>query len=436
MKTKTVSLRQCLELIIDRRGVTPKKLKSTWKADGYKVLSANNVKSSSLQNTNQIRFVDADTYHKWMKTEIEKDDILLTSEAPAGEALLWDSDEKIVVGQRLYALRVRNTVNPWYLTYYLQSNRGQKEIQNKCSGSTVFGISEKMFDYIDVVLPDKTEQDKIASCIATLEFKIDNNKKIINQLESLAKTIYDYWFVQFDFPDKNGRPYKSSGGKMVWNERLQREIPDGWEVGRLGNHIKIDRGISYSSDELMPDGIPMINLNSFHSNATYKVEGIKKYSGSYKKINLIQPYDLLICMTQQSPIDITGSSDIIGKAIILPDCFSESEVVMSMDVARLKCDQKYGRYYLKRLLDKDFFHKYMVGFASGTKIKHLHINGLMEYRCEIPDSNLIRKYNQISYTIYCKISEIIKENQQLASLREFLLPLLMNGQVSFKSDSI
>ena len=72
MKTKTVSLRQCLELIIDRRGVTPKKLKSTWKADGYKVLSANNVKSSRLQNTNQIRFVDADTYHKWMKTEIEK----------------------------------------------------------------------------------------------------------------------------------------------------------------------------------------------------------------------------------------------------------------------------------------------------------------------------------------------------------------------------
>lgn len=131
MKTKTVSLRQCLELIIDRRGVTPKKLKSTWKADGYKVLSANNVKSSRLQNTNQIRFVDADTYHKWMKTEIEKNDILLTSEAPAGEALLWDSDEKIVVGQRLYALRVRNTVNPWYLTYYLQSNRGQIEGKKK-----------------------------------------------------------------------------------------------------------------------------------------------------------------------------------------------------------------------------------------------------------------------------------------------------------------
>ena len=141
-------------------------------------------------------------------------------------------------------------------------------------------------------------------------------------------------------------------------------------------------------------------------------------------------------MTQQSPIDITGSSDIIGKAIILPDCFSESEVVMSMDVARLNCDQKYGRYYLKRLLDKDFFHKYIVGFASGTKIKHLHLIGLMEYSCEIPDSNLIEKYNQISYAIYCKISEIIKENQRLASLRDFLLPLLMNGQVSFKSDSI
>ena len=286
------------------------------------------------------------------------------------------------------------------------------------------------------IIKDINVQKSISQVLLTIDNKIANNDKIFTEFESLARTIYDYWFVQFDFPDENGRPYKSSGGKMVWNERLQREIPDGWEVDCLGNHIKIDRGISYSSDELMPDGIPMINLNSFHSNSTYKVEGIKKYSGPYKKINLIQPYDLLICMTQQSPIDITGSSDIIGKAIILPDCFSESEVVMSMDVARLKCDQKYGRYYLKRLLDKDFFHKYMVGFASGTKIKHLHINGLMEYSCEIPDSNLIRKYNQISYNIYCKISEIIKENQQLASLRDFLLPLLMNGQVSFKSDSI
>ena len=435
MKTKTVSLRQCLELIIDRRGVTPKKLKSTWKADGYKVLSANNVKSSRLQNTNQIRFVDADTYHKWMKTEIEKNDILLTSEAPAGEALLWNSDEKIVVGQRLYALRVRNTVNPWYLTYYLQSNRGKKEIQNKCSDSTVFGISEKMFDYIDVVLPDKTEQDKIASCIATLEFKIENNNTIVAQLESLARTIYDYWFVQFDFPDENGRPYKSSGGKMVWNESLQREIPDGWKVEQLRNLIVNERGISYNSSNIETGmGVPMINLASFNpGDGKYKASGLKYYQGKYPDKKKLKPYDLIMCNTQQTKINFY--TDIIGRAMLVPDIY-DGDVVFSHHVTVIRATDDYLKYYLLFLFNSDYFHKYISGYTNGTNILSLIFDGVNNYVTEIPDATVLKKFAHIILNVYRKKSEIIKENQQLASLRDFLLPLLMNGQVSFKSDSI
>ena len=415
MKTKTVSLRQCLELIIDRRGVTPKKLKSTWKADGYKVLSANNVKSSRLQNTNQIRFVDADTYHKWMKTEIEKNDILLTSEAPAGEALLWDSDEKIVVGQRLYALRVRNTVNPWYLTYYLQSNRGQKEIQNKCSGSTVFGISEKMFDYIDVVLPDKTEQDKIASCIATLEFKIDNNKKIINQLELLAKTIYDYWFVQFDFPDKNGRPYKSSGGKMVWNERLQREIPDGRETDILSS-------LAYFVTKKQDVGI--LNENNYISND-----------------NLIN--DMGGIKPSQYLPNVISATEFITRDILLGNIrpyfrkmwLSDREGGCSADVLVIRAKNQILSEYLYYALGNKSFFDYDMAGSKGSKMPRgdkTHImNFLICYR-----EDLAIKFSEIVKPFITQISYLRRENQQLASLRDFLLPLLMNGQVSFKSDSI
>lgn len=415
MKTKTVSLRQCLKLIIDRRGVTPKKLKSTWKADGYKVLSANNVKSSRLQNTNQIRFVDADTYHKWMKTEIEKNDILLTSEAPAGEALLWGSDEKIVVGQRLYALRVRNTVNPWYLTYYLQSNRGQKEIQNKCSGSTVFGISEKMFDYIDVVLLDKTEQDKIASCIATLEFKIDNNKKIINQLESLAKTIYDYWFVQFDFPDKNGRPYKSSGGKMVWNERLQREIPDGWETDLLSS-------LAYFVTKKQDIGI--LNENNYISND-----------------NLIN--DMGGIKPSQYLPNVISATEFITRDILLGNIrpyfhkmwLSDREGGCSADVLVIRAKNQILSEYLYYALGNKSFFDYDMAGSKGSKMPRgdkTHImNFLICYR-----EDLAIKFSEIVKPFITQISYLHRENQQLASLREFLLPLLMNGQVSFKSDSI
>lgn len=429
-----VSLSTLCTAIIDCPHSTPQ-----WCEKGIPVIRNFNLIDGAIDQS-KLSYVDEETYNKRIKrAKPEAFDIIFSREASIGAVGIIPRDFKCCLGQRLVLLKVnKERCNPYYLLATLQSNYVKTQLQRlDATGSIVSNVNIPDLKNLQIpFVSSLEEQNNIANLFMYLNEKIRNNQQINYYIESLAKTIYDYWFIQFDFPDENGRPYKSSGGKMVWNERLQREIPDGWEVDCLGNHIKIDRGISYSSDELMPDGIPMINLNSFHSNSTYKVEGIKKYSGPYKKINLIQPYDLLICMTQQSPIDITGSSDIIGKAIILPDCFSESEVVMSMDVARLKCDQKYGRYYLKRLLDKDFFHKYMVGFASGTKIKHLHINGLMEYSCEIPDSNLIRKYNQISYNIYCKISEIIKENQQLASLRDFLLPLLMNGQVSFKSDSI
>lgn len=233
MKTEKRSLNDCLVQVIDRRGMTPKKLGADWTTEGYPVLSANNVKSTGLQKINDIRYVGEETYQKWMKEEIQRGDILLTSEAPAGEVYVWDSDKKIVVGQRLYALRVKKDVNPWFLAYYLRSSKGQAEIVNKCSGSTVFGISAKMFDYIEVVLPEKSIQDKIATVLRNIEQKIKTNTTLVQRFESLARLVYDYWFVQFDFPDENGRPYKSSGGKMVWRNDLKREIPEGWGVRKL-----------------------------------------------------------------------------------------------------------------------------------------------------------------------------------------------------------
>lgn len=148
----------CISTVIDRRGVTPKKLGADWQECGYRVLSANNVKTSGLINEDEIRYVDETTYHKWMKEEIQRGDILLTSEAPAGEVYYWDSDEKIVAGQRIFVLRTVPEVSSLYLKYYLQSDMGQKEIQNKCSGSTVFGISAKMFANIDVLLPETLDE--------------------------------------------------------------------------------------------------------------------------------------------------------------------------------------------------------------------------------------------------------------------------------------
>ncbi|MEQ6474696.1 restriction endonuclease subunit S [Comamonas sp. wu1-DMT] len=191
-------------------------------------MSANNVKFSGLDKLESINYADEDLYRKWMKEEVKKGDLLLTSEAPSGQVMLWDSDEKIVLSQRLYALRTNSTIDSVFLKYYLQSPFGQKEIFRNNSGSTVAGISAKTFSNILVRHPEMTAQKKIGCLLYSIDKKIDCNNRINAELEAMAKTLYDYWFVQFNFPDTNGKPYKFSGGKMVYNATLKREIPEGW----------------------------------------------------------------------------------------------------------------------------------------------------------------------------------------------------------------
>ena len=424
------SLKDCLALSIDRRGVTPKKLGSDWSESGYRVLSANNIKTVGIQNSEEIRYVDKETYKKWMKEEIQRGDIILTSEAPAGEVIYWDSDEKIVAGQRVYILRTTDDVDALFLKYYIQSEKGQAEIRNKCSGSTVFGISAKMFEYIEIVLPEQlTIQKKISSLLYSLDKKIEINNAINNELGIMARTIYDYWFLQFDFPDENGRPYKSSGGRMVWNEELKREIPEGWKIDEIGDYIKSQRGISYNSATIGTEGVPMINLASFNTNGTYKTSGIKTYSGVYEQGKVLKPYDLLMCNTQQTAIDF--KKDIIGKAILVPDIF-EGDIVSSHHVTAIKVNSDEMKYYLYYLFNTEFFHKYIAGYTNGTNILGLLFDGVEKYKVTIPCKSILKKYANIAKDIEQQKSKIIKENQELSSLRDFLLPLLMNGQVGFK----
>lgn len=428
---KQVTLSECLDLVIDRRGLTPKKLNTTWKVSGYRVLSANNVKSNGLINENSIRYVDKETYLRWMKEPLKKGDILLTSEAPAGEVFYWDSDEEIVVGQRLYGLRVKKTVDPLYLKYYLQSKYGKFQIQRNCTGSTVLGISIRTFDLIQILLPDFEIQKRIGRLLYDLDRKIANNSLIVSQLEKIKQYTFQYWFLQYEFPSVNSRPYKSSGGKMKFNKTLNREIPEEWSVSRLGKYLDPERGISYSSGDLEGQGIPMINLNSFNIDSTYKESGLKLYSGNYAQKKQIKAYDLIVCATQQTAIDLVNDTDVIGKSFIMPDIF-ESDIVMSMDVIKFNVDEHYSKYYLDMLFKQKFFHNYITGFANGTKIKHLNIEGILNYETEVPPPNILKKFDDFAYDIEKQKSIIIKENRELYFIREFLMPMLISGQLSFK----
>lgn len=277
-----------------------------------------------------------------------------------------------------------------------------------------------------VWIPSLDIQKRIGRILTDIDNKIAINRQINDNLEAMAKQLYDYWFVQFDFPNEEDKPYKSSGGAMVWNEKLKREIPQGWEVKHLGDIIETNRGISYNTSSISGGGVPMINLASFNVNGTYKDAGIKTYNGLYTKEKVLKPFDLVLCNTQQTAIDF--SKDIIGKAFLVPDVF-EGDIVSSHHINTIKTEDYY-KAYIAYLSNTSHFHKYAAGCCSGTNILGLDFNSFSQYKMEIPPVYLLEEFQKIIIDIVKRESVIIKENKTLTKLRDELLPLLMNGQAT------
>ena len=248
-----------------------------------------------------------------------------------------------------------------------------------------------------------------------------------DNLQQLTKNIFDYWFLQHEFPDDEGKPYKSSGGKMIWNTQLKCHVPAGWDVTTLKGLFKFERGISYSSKEIeKPTGIPMINLASIDTRRNYKPGELKYYSGKIAEKTKLQAYDLLIACT-----DLTRNADIVGCPILVPD--DSKTYIFSMDMAKItSTTEKLDEMYLYMTLRTDFYHTYIKRWASGTNVLHLNLDGLDWYPIWLPPIGLQRKYSAVIREVHRQTCILMEENERLTKLRNWLLPMLMNGQATVK----
>ena len=405
------SLNDCLSLVIDYRGKTPKKLGGDWSETGYRALSANNVKFDGLGKQDSIRFLSQELYDKWMKEDVNRGDLLLTSEAPSGQVMIWDSDEKIVLSQRLYALRTNNKTYNRFLKYYLQSPIGQKEIFRNNSGSTVAGISAKTFPNILIRHPSKDYQIKLGDLLYFLDKKIELNNRINAELEAMAKTLYDYWFVQFDFPDANGKPYKTAGGKMVYNPTLKREIPEGWEDKQLSEIANITMGQSPSGSSYNDEGMGTIFFQG-STDFGWLFPSIRKYTTEPSR--MAKNGDILLSV--RAPV---GDMNIANR-----DC------CIGRGLAALNSKNSYDGFlfyvmkYFKQIFDRRN--------SEGTTFGSITKNDLHSLTLAYPTEDLLKKYDNIVSKYNAMVFKRSLENQQLIQLRDWLLPMLMNGQVTVK----
>ncbi len=318
-------------------------------------------------------------------------------------------------------------LDPDFCYYLLPSQIVKKQLSAGAQQTKIRHTSPDKIKDVTVFLPDLSEQKKIGHILRTIDSQIDNLTAINRNLEQVARQLYDYWFVQFDFPNSEGKPYKSSGGEMVWNEKLKRSIPKDWKVVALDSLIDDSRGISYNGSMILGSGIPMINLASFNIDGTYKHSGLKYFNGVYSSNKVLKPFDLVMCNTQQTAID--EKKDIIGKAFLIPALF-ESDVVSSHHVTTIICKSDEIKPFLAYLFNTRHFHKYAAGCCSGTNIMGLDMKNLKKYELEIPSKELLKRFSRLIIDIESQKSINVKKVLCFKKIRDELLPMLLNGQVN------
>lgn len=320
--------------------------------------------------------------------------ILLPRKGSLNNIMYVDNDKFWTVDTMYWSIVKKEKVYPKYLFCYLSL----LNLSSRDTGSTLPSMTFDSYYTLPIKLYDYEIQKKIGDLYFKLTQKIELNNKINSELEAMAKTIYDYWFLQFEFPNEDGKPYKSSGGKMVWNDELKREIPGGWEVKKVKDFLEVITGKEDANHATIKGIYPFFTCsNDVLRCDDYKFEG--------------------------KAILIAGNGDFNikyyeGKF----NAYQRTYVLIPNK------DESVGLIYLSSLKT---LQKFKAG-ANGSIVKFIT-------KSDIENINVYDSKNQIDISIFNKILDDIiknrKENQELISLRDFLLPLLMNGQVGFKEEN-
>lgn len=314
--------------------------------------------------------------------------------------------------------------DPKYVAYLLEAMLNALQIDGT-DKSTVPGVDRNVLHDLAVpYISDLARQKSTTRVLSAIDAKIANNKKLTTELEATARLIYDYWFTQFDFPDANGHPYRSNNGKMVWSDELKREIPVGWNVCTIGDLITFDRGFSYSSANLCGDeGMPMISLASIDRQHRYRPEELKHINVIPTAEECVLPGEMLVACT-----DLTRLAEIVGCPILVPK--THERFAYSMDLAKLHLNgDRVQKYYLYMALRTSAYHHHIKQFASGTNVLHLDLAGFNWYKIPLPPIGLQKQFDSLLEPMLELTDEALRENLDLIKLRNWLLPMLMNGQL-------
>ena len=376
------------------------------------------------------KFITKEGFEKSNTKIFPKDTILVAMYgATAGKTSILNINA--CTNQAVCAILPSENVNNIFLKYKLDSIYDY--LVQISSGSARDNLSQKVIQDLEINLPLLETQQKIAKILSDIDDKIEVLHQINDNLAELAKTIYDYWFVQFDFPDENGKPYKTSGGKMVYNEVLKREIPEGWEVCTFSNFIKDIKNGDWGKEQEEGNYTEKVScirgadINGLNGNGELKSP--IRYINEKNKCKILVENDFIIEISGGSPTQSTGRIALLTSNTFAR--FKNNIICSNFCKAISLKDEKYTFFFLKEW-ERLYYNNILFSFEGKTSgIKNFLFEAFIHtYPIISPQKNIIEKYNFYNIKVDENKQKNLQQIQSLQSLRDWLLPMLMNGQIS------
>lgn len=363
------------------------------------------------------------------KFKLQKGQVAITKDSETRDdigmsAYISKNFKRVLLGYHCALITPDETkLNGEFLNVLFHTEFAQKYFKYNSSGSGQrYTLTNDSIGNFPLYLPSLKTQLQIGTFFSEIEKIIENNNKINANLEKLAKTIYDYWFLQFEFPDEKGNPYKSFGGKMIWNNYLGKEIPENWTCDNLGNLIDSQSGYAFKSSAWKNNGNPVLTIKTIEDSGNVNINLASYIDKRFNKnINKYRAFNgnMIFAM----------SGNTIGKVGIIAS--SRKNIFINQRVLIIKTTSSNIAYSYFILRDKKI-RNIIEQLGRNSAQPNISEESLRNIKICIPDINILNKYNKICKKYFEEIIHNRIENESLISLRNFLLPLLMNGQITFK----
>ena len=385
------------------------------------MISVGEIKYGHLQVSDRTPNVSEQTKKRLPQFILETGDIVFGRKGAIDRnAIIREEEAGWFLGSDGIRLRLSKEIDSVFVSYQLRSVAVGKWLLQNSSGSIMASLNQKVLDRLPIWLPKTAEQKKIAAVLSALDAKIDCNNRINAELEAMAKTLYDYWFVQFDFPNANGKPYKYSGGKMAYNATLKREIPAGWDAGTLEDLGRIVGGSTPTTENpgnFTLNGTPWITPYDLSGNQGNKfiTRGVQDVSDEGIKSASLKKHPAgTVLLSSRAPIGYMA--------------IARNELTTNQGFKSFVPSSGYSTAFIYYTVKSSL--KTITQYASGSTFKEVSGAVLKTVKVCLPKSGVVEHFTNAVEPILKRQDLLEQEKQQLTQLRDWLLPLLMNGQVT------